>query len=66
MKKQSVKTINNAEFLRTRALSQDSFVQFRPYAASFPRLLLSLTLMPKKKKDHGEESGPYAFLQDLR
>ena len=50
MKKQSVKTINNAEFLRTRALSQDSFVQFRPYAASFPRLLLSLTLMPKKKK----------------
>ena len=50
MKKQSVKTINNAAFVRTRALSQDSFVQFRPYVASFPRLLLSLTLMPKSKK----------------
>ena len=49
MLKQDVKNIN-AEFIRTRALSQLSFVQFRPYATSFPRLLLSLTLMSKSKK----------------
>ena len=47
--KQGVKTINS-EFIRTRALSQLSFIQFRPYATSFPGLLLSLTLMPKSKK----------------
>ena len=49
MLKQGVKTIN-AEFIGTRALSQLSFVQFRPYAASFPGLFLSLTLMSKSKK----------------
>ena len=48
MLKQGVKTIN-AEFIRTRALSQHSFVQFRSYASSFLGLL-SLTLMPKSKK----------------
>ena len=45
MLKQGVKTIN-PEFIRTHALSQLSFVQFRPFAISFPGLLLSLTLMP--------------------
>ena len=49
MLKQDVKTIN-AEFIRTRASSQLSFVQFKPYATSFPGLLLSLTLMPKSKR----------------
>ena len=49
MLKQGVKTIN-AKFIRTRALSQLSFIQFRPYAISFLGLLLSLTLMPKSKK----------------
>ena len=49
MLKQGVKTIN-PEFIRTHALSQLSFVQFRPFAISFPGLLLSLTLMPKSKK----------------
>ena len=49
MLKQDVKTIN-AEFIRTRALSQLSFVQFKPYATSFPGLLLSLTLMPESKR----------------
>ena len=48
MLKQSVNTINS-EFIRARALSQLSFVQFRPYATSFPGLL-SLKLMPKSKK----------------
>ena len=43
--KQGVRTIN-AQFIPTCALSQLSFVQFRPYATSFLRLLLSLTLMP--------------------
>ena len=43
MLKQGVKTIN-AEFIRTRALSQLSFVQFRPYATSFPEPLLILML----------------------
>ena len=47
MLKQGAQTIN-AEFIRTRALSQLSFVQFRPYAASFPGLL-SLKLMSKSK-----------------
>ena len=46
MLKQGVKT-TNAEFIRTRALSQLSFVQFRLYATSFVGLLLSLTLMSK-------------------
>ena len=48
--KQGVKTINT-EFIRTRALSQLSLIQFRPYAISFPGLLLSLRLMPKSKKN---------------
>ena len=48
MLKQGVKTIN-AEFIRTHALSQHSFVQFRSYASSLLGLL-SLTLMPKSKK----------------
>ena len=42
MLKQGVKTIS-AEFIRIRALSQLSFIQFRPYATSFQRLVLSLT-----------------------
>ena len=49
MLKQGVKTIS-AEFIRKGALSQLSFIQFRPYATSFWGLLLSLTLMPKSKK----------------
>ena len=49
MLKQGLKTIN-AEFIGARVLSQLSFIQFRPYAISFPGLLLSLTLMPKSKK----------------
>ena len=44
MLKQGIKTIST-EFIQTRALSQLSFVQFRPYATSFPGLL-SLTLRP--------------------
>ena len=47
MLKQGVKT---AKFIGTRALSQVSLVQFRPYATLFQALLLSLTLMPKSKK----------------
>ena len=39
----------NAEFIRTCALYQLSFCQFRPYATSFPKLF-SLTLIPKSKK----------------
>ena len=61
MLKQGVKTIND-EFIRTRALSQLSFVQFRPYATTFPGLLLSLTLMPKSK-DPGNEFGLYAVVK---
>ena len=38
----------NAELIGTCEFSQLSFVQFRPYATSFPRFLLSLTLMPKR------------------
>ena len=49
MLKKGLKTITT-EFIQTRALSQLSFVHFRPYATSFPGLLLSLTLMPKSKK----------------
>ena len=49
MLKQGVKAIN-AEFIRTRALSQLSFTQSLPYPISLPGLLLSLTLMPKSKK----------------
>ena len=49
MLKQGVKTIK-AEFIRTRVLSQLSFLQFRPYAISFTQPLLSLTLMSKNKK----------------
>ena len=43
------KTIN-AEFIQTHALSQLSFVQFRPYATLFLELLLSLILILKSKK----------------
>ena len=58
MLKQGTKTIN-AEFIRTCELSQlffirfrpCAFVQLRPYATSLPGLLLSLTLMPKSKKN---------------
>ena len=49
MLKQGVKTIN-ADFIRTRTLSQLSFFHFRPYATSFTGLLLSLTLLPKNRK----------------
>ena len=49
MIKQVIKTVNG-EFIRTRALSRISFVQFRRYATLFPRLFLSLTLMAKSKK----------------
>ena len=49
MLKQGLKTVN-PEFIRTRALSQLSFVHSRRYATLFPGLLLSLTLMPKSKK----------------
>ena len=49
MIKEGVETMN-AEFIRTHALSQLSFVQFRPYGTSFPRLLLFLPLMSKSKK----------------
>ena len=55
--KQDVKTIN-AEFIRTCALSQLSFVQFRPYATSFQGLRLSLTLMLKSKKTLRPRSRP--------
>ena len=48
MLKQDIKTIN-AEFIRTHASFQLSFVQFRPYATSSLGLLLSLMLMPKSK-----------------
>ena len=49
MLKQGLKTIN-AEFIWTYALSQLSFVQFRPYATLFVELLFSLMLMSKSKK----------------
>ena len=48
MLKQGIKTID-AKFIQTCALSQLSFVQFRPYATSFLELLLSSTLMAKRK-----------------
>ena len=64
MLKQALKTINT-EFIQTCALSQLSFVYFRPYATSFPGLLLSLMVMSKRKKDPGDKSGPYVFIQDL-
>ena len=64
MLKQGFKTINT-EFIRARALSQLSVVQFRPYPIWFPGLL-PLTFVSKSKKDHGDEFGPYAFVQDLR
>ena len=49
MLKQGVKTIST-KFIRTRALSQLFFVQFRPYATSFPGLFLSLTSILKSEK----------------
>ena len=48
MLKQGFKTINT-EFIRARALSQLSVVQFRPYPIWFPGLL-PLTLVSKSKK----------------
>ena len=47
MLKEGLKTINT-EFIRSRALSQLSFIQFKPYATSCPGLL-SLTLVSKSK-----------------
>ena len=47
MLKLGLKTIN-AELIRSRALSQLSFIQFRPYETSFPELL-SLTLVSTSK-----------------
>ena len=49
MLKQGIKTINT-QFIQTRALPKFSFIQFRPYAILFVRLLLSLTLISKGKK----------------
>ena len=63
MKTRHIKAIN-AEFIQTRALSKLSFVQFRPYATSFPVLFLS-DVNVKKQKDPGDEFGPYASVQDL-
>ena len=40
----------NAGFIQTRASSQLSFVQFRPYATLFLGLLFSLTFTSKSKK----------------
>ena len=48
MIKHCAKTLN-AEFIQTHALPQLSFVQFRPYATSFPRPLLFLMFNAKKK-----------------
>ena len=47
MLKLGLKTIN-AELIRSRALSQLSFIQFRPYEISFLELL-SLTLVSTSK-----------------
>ena len=47
MLKEGLKTIN-IEFIRSQALSQLSFIQFKPYATSCPGLL-SLTLVSKSK-----------------
>ena len=64
MLRQGVKTIST-EFIRTRALSQLSFVQFRTYATSFQGLLLSLTVMSKNKKTLETSLDLYAFVQVL-
>ena len=64
MLKQGIKAIN-AEFVWARALPKLSFAQFRPYATSFPGLLLSMVLMSKSKRPL-ETFGPYVFIQDLR
>ena len=47
--KTKLKSIN-AEFIWALALSELSFVQFRPYAILFPGLLLCLALMLKSTK----------------
>ena len=49
MLKQGIKSIKN-EFIWTHALSQLSFIQFKPYAILFLGFFLSLKLMPKRKK----------------
>ena len=49
MLKQDVKTIN-AQLIRTRALSQLSLDNFRPYAISFLGFFVTLALTPKSKK----------------
>ena len=49
MSKQGAKTINT-EFIRTLALSQLSFIQFRPDETLFSGPLPSLTLMLTSRK----------------
>ena len=49
MLKQGVQTINT-QFIQTRALPKFSFIQFRPNATLFVRLLHSRTLISKSKK----------------
>ena len=56
---------NNAKFIWRRALTQLSFVQFRPYATSFLGILFPLTLDVKTLKDPGEDVWPHTFFQDL-
>ena len=55
MLKQGSKSFNS-EFIRTRALSQLSFILFRPYATSLQGFF-SLTLISKSDK-----FGPYVFV----
>ena len=61
MLKQSVKTIN-AEFIRTRALSQLSFVQLQTLCNLVRRASSFFDVNVKKYKDPGGEFGPYAFV----
>ena len=50
MLKQDVKTIN-AQLIRTRALSQLSLDNFRPYAISFLGFFLTLAFGPSKCRE---------------
>ena len=43
----------------------DFFGSFQTYATFSPGFLLYLMLMSKRKKDLGDDFGPYAFIQDL-
>ena len=63
MLKQGLKTIN-FEFIRTHALFQLSFVQFRLCGNSRASSLFDVNA--KKQTDTGDEFRPYAFVQDLR